>query len=665
MPAKVSKTSDDEPIRLDQATLSRLEQELVKEHGEASRERIRTGLKQVVARWRGKDGSAKELEAFVKRNFLSDEAKLRDTARHLEYALEMLDGHANEVARELARFQVLDEGPPRPVDALLAAFSPTAHIIEDLFQSRIAFVALLNFPLTTLEQRVGGKGWSRARWALARLTGRFEHRVPAEVIQENDRVNADVEHYIDNYNVLMDHIELEDGSRPFREGLKLISHWGLRDEIRGLYERKGGLASQRLIARVMERIILQQIPREIIDSGALRWDPVRNRVRAPDGKWREAEREPDTRYAKLLGVFRAKRRIDPFYPDAPTHISRVFNLDREVPEPRVRKLLEGVLTSDVARRTAAVIRERLGRPLEPFDLWYSGFRPRTSYNETELDQITRKRYPNPRAFEKDVPRILGKLGFSPATAQYLAARVVVDPARGAGHALGPRRREDKAHLRTRIDRAGMNYKGYNIAVHELGHNIEQVFSMTKIDHTLLEGVPNTGFTEAFAFLFQARDLELLGLKTADPRAEALRTLDRFWAAFEIAGVALLDMDIWHWMYEHPDATPAQLRAATVELARKLWNRFYAPVLGVKDQVLPAIYSHIIAYGLYTPDYPLGMLITFQVQQHMKGKSLGAEMERMCTLGRIAPDVWMEQAVGSPVSEKPLLEAAAQALSALK
>ena len=68
----------------------------------------------------------------------------------------------------------------------------------------------------------------------------------------------------------------------------------------------------------------------------------------------------------------------------------------------------------------------------------------------------------------------------------------------------------------------MDYKGFNIAIHELGHNVEQVFSMSRIDHTLLEGVPNTGFTEAFAFLFQARDLELLGQSKADPQAAALQ-----------------------------------------------------------------------------------------------------------------------------------------------
>ena len=41
-----------------------------------------------------------------------------------------------------------------------------------------------------------------------------------------------------------------------------------------------------------------------------------------------------------------------------------------------------------------------------------------------------------------------------------------------------------------------------------------------IDHTLLQGVPNNAFTEALAFVFQARDLELLGL--SKPTAERAR-----------------------------------------------------------------------------------------------------------------------------------------------
>ncbi len=181
------------------------------------------------------------------------------------------------------------------------------------------------------------------------------------------------------------------------------------------------------------------------------------------------------------------------------------------------------------------------------------------------------------------------------------------------------RRGDFPRLRTRVEKEGMNYKGYNIAVHELGHNVEQVFSLYDVDHTLLQGVPNNAFTEALAFVFQARDMELLGLGKPDAAAERERVLNDFWATWEIAGVALVDIAVWHWMYEHPDATPAQLREATVAIAKEHWDRYYAPVLGAQGTPLLGIYSHMISYPMYLPDYPLGHLIAFQIEEHLHKK----------------------------------------------
>lgn len=651
--------------------LARIEGALLEKHGQPQAERIRRGLAQVRERWRPSDGDASDLQAFSEEHFLTDENVLRDTARHLEYALEMIDGHMHEIDREVSRYQELEVGQMQPVDGLLAAYSPAAHSNEDLFKTRVAFVALLNFPVTTLEQRIGeGKTWSREQWALARLTNRFEFRLPAEINQEIARVSSNADRYIDGYNIHMGRLVTGDESVGFATDLKLISHWGLRDELRALYAKEDGLSKQRLIATIMERIVRQEIPASVIDSGELLWNPTTNRVRHPDSsEWREVEREEDERYQHLLNVFRAHRAADTFFPSLPSHIERSFSLEREIPEARMRELLESVLLSETSKRVGAAIRARLGRPLEPFDIWYDGFRPVGAVDEAELDRITRERYPTAEAFQQDIPRILEQLGFSTERARFLADHIVVEPARGAGHATGAQRRDDRAHLRTRVGPNGMDYKGFNIAVHELGHNVEQVFSMSMIDHTLLEGVPNTGFTEAFAFLFQTRDLELLGQTSPDgdarTRADSLRALDRLWTTFEIAGVAILDIEIWHWMYEHPEATPAELREAVVELSRVVWNRYYAPVFGVRDAVLPAIYSHIIAYGLYTPDYPVGFLITGQVESYVRERDLATEMERMCRLGQLAPDVWMEQAVGEPVSNAAVIEAAETALAALE
>jgi hypothetical protein len=373
--------------------------------------------------------------------------------------------------------------------------------------------------------------------------------------------------------------------------------------------------------------------------------------------------EPDVRYTRLLANFQAARRADPYVPVAPTAIARSFELQRELPEERVKAVLTQVLASPLVPRVAAVIEQRLGRKLEPQDLWYSGFKPGGKRPEAELDALTRKRYPTAQAFAKDIPRILQGLGFSKERAKYLSERILVDPSRGAGHAMQAMRRGDYPHLRTRVEKDGMNYKGYNIAVHELGHNVEQVFSLYDVDHTLLAGVPNSAFTEALAFVFQARDLELLGLGKPDAASERERVLNDFWQTWEIAGVALVDVAVWHWMYEHPDATPAQLRDATVAISQDVWKRYYAPVLGGEGTPLLGIYSHMISYPLYLTDYPLGHLIAFQIEEHLKKKGpLGAEFERMAREGAVTPDVWMVHATGAPVSAEPLLRATEAALA---
>ena len=163
----------------------------------------------------------------------------------------------------------------------------------------------------------------------------------------------------------------------------------------------------------------------------------------------------------------------------------------------------------------------------------------------------------------------------------------------------------------------MNYKGYNIAVHELGHNVEQVFSLNAIDYWWLAGVPNNAFTEALAFVFQNRDLELLGLAQGGAEARRAEALATLWNTYEIGGVALVDMRVWRWMYEHPEATPAELREATLAIAKDVWNRYYAPAFGVRDSDILAIYSHMIVYGLYLPDYPIGHVIAFQVAEKVR------------------------------------------------
>ncbi|MEO8432511.1 MAG: hypothetical protein ABI592_13445 [Acidobacteriota bacterium] len=655
------------------AAMEKIEAELAARWGEPEHVRITRGLRQISALWTDRDGTPADMAEFARAIVAGDAAARETLLSRMELVLESLDGHMNEIARDFRRQSDLDLGPILPFDEALAGYDPSAHVLEDFFGNRIAFTVLLNFPLTTLEERLaGGASWSRAQWAEARLAQRFGKRIPADVNLAIGKAAADAARYIAEYNVWMHHVVGAGGERLFPAGMRLLSHWNLRDEIKSDYDdAKNGLAKQRAIQKVMERIVTQTIPRAAVDNPGVDWNPFTNEVRPAAVKDSDrplpADRgtgpEPDTRYARLLGVFQASRLADPYSPAAPTLPARRFDEDREIPEPRFRKMLEDVLSSPLVPRVAKRIAQRLGRPLEPFDIWYAGFRAKREHSEAELDDIVRKRYPTADAYEKDIPNLLRHLGFSGEKADWLAEHIVVDPARGSGHALGAARRGDQAHLRTRVEKNGMNYKGFNIAVHEMGHNVEQTFSLNAIDHTLLQGVPNNAFTEALAFVFQAHDLELLGLAPPDAKSRALKTMNDFWGTYEIAGVALVDMDVWSWMYAHPSATPAELKAATLSIARGIWNRYYAPVFGQKDVPLLAIYSHMIDSFLYLPDYPLGHMIAFQIERKIESSgNLGAEFERMARAGRIAPDLWMQKATGSPVGPEALLKEAAAALA---
>ncbi len=657
---------------VDPATVAAAKAALLEKHGKPHRERIERGVDQVASLWQERDG---DLVAFCTEQFAAEPGDVDALFARLEGQFEQLDGHAVELGRSLRWDVEVETGPMLSVDALLAAFDPGAHVVEDLFASKVAFAALLNFPLTTLADRLRyGEGYSRRQWAEVRLTGRVDTRLPGEIALAISAAAAAADQYIAGYNLWMHHVLDENGERRFPPGKRLISHWNLRDELKANYAEEGGLAKQRTIVQVMERIVTQTIPQVVIDNPRLDWNPFTNQVTAAPADTieedapsdrpavPETEREADARFSYVLAHFAAARRADPYSPTAPTLLARAFD-GAEVPEERVRALMLAILESPLVADAAREAQARLGRELGPQDLWYEFGGGKVP--EAELDAETRKCYPTPEAFAADLPRILRDLGFTADQASVLAAHIDVDPSRGAGHALGAGRRGDKPHLRTRVESGGMDYKGYNIAIHELGHNVEQYFSLYEIDHTLLAGVPNTAFTEALAFLFQARDLELLGRPAPGGEAERARVLDHFWNTWEIAGSALVDIDVWHWLYDHPDATAAELREATGRIARETWDRYYAPVLGGEGKTsLLGIYSHAIAYPLYLFNYVLGHLIAFQVEEHLAGKdaaTFAAEFTRIAKYGAVLPDLWMEHATGAPVSAEPLLDATARAL----
>jgi hypothetical protein len=537
LPALAAEPSTPTPATSGQA--AKMEAVLVARYGESQRARARRGIAQVSSRWRTEDGDAAALEAVVLENFAGTPEALDGLFARFEHNWEMIQGHGQEVRRELNTPSDLASpdrpgGPITPWDERFAAWNPTAHLLDDLYANQLAFIALLNFPLASLEERArDGAGWSRRQWAETRLAENFRQRIPADVQLAFAKTDAEGDRYIAGYNLWMNHVLDARGRRLFPKDMRLLSHWNLRDEIKASYaDPKEGLAKQRTLARAMERIVAQEIPAVVIDNPHVDWNPFTNSLHAADDAAAapDAAREPDARYAMWLANFHAQRQIDRYSPEMDTAIARSFDGGRQISEARVQAMLEQLLGSPEFAATGHFIARRLGRPLEPFDIWYSGFRGNATLDESRLDAMVASRYPDAAAFQRDLPRLFRQLGFAPERADYLASHIVVDPARGSGHAMSAALRGANAHLRTRIEPGGMNYKGYNIATHEMCHNVEQTFSLNDVDYYSLAGVPNTAFTEALAFTCQHRDLELLGLAGPDSRQRAMQTLDTFWGA---------------------------------------------------------------------------------------------------------------------------------------
>ena len=612
------------------------------------------GIDQAAALWTEADGTKEDFQALVREHYCQTDSERVALFASLSRIMERCYESADLLTVELLKpTQLTNADEPATPDWIMSGYSPLAHFSDDMFANKLAFITIINFPHYSLEEKNRlGKKWTRQEWAMARMGDVFTTRVPAEVKARLAQAQANAENYIADYNIYMGNLRTEDGRQLWPMDKVLLSHWNLRDELKALYQGDNR-EKQEMIYQVMQRIVRQEIPQEAINNPDYVWKPSDVADQA----------EPYTRYERILETAHALMEEDKYCPSANTGILRNFEEGVEVPAKELDSLFRALVGSEQVRQVAKIIRERLGRDLRPYDIWYDGFKARASLNEDALSEMTRKLYPDANAFAADMSRLLEKMGFYSEDARTIARHIVVEPARGSGHAWPCLGRQEPARLRTRIAPTGMDYKGYNIAVHEFGHCVEQVLDMYMIDHYMLSGVPNTAYTEASAFLWQQRDLQLLPKATANSErltANGDEVLDQLWSMYEIMGVSLVDMQMWQWIYAHPEATPKELCEATVRIAQEVWNEYYEPVLGERDCVLLAVYSHMVNAPMYLPNYPLGHIVQYQLEEHLaqykEQKDFAQEYMRIYRLGRLTPQEWLIQAVGSEPSIEPILRA---------
>jgi hypothetical protein len=640
---------------------------LTEAYPQANMQLAERGVRQMAALWQETDGKDNDFVDLVTTHYIADAENKKQLFDRLSYILEQCGQSADLLNNTLQEPTVLcEKGDPTIVDWIIGGYSPMAHFTEDMFANKIAHICVLNFPAFTLEEKnTFGHKWTRQEWAYARMGEIFNTRIPGSVYAHSAQAMTQAENYIAGYNVMMHCILNEQGQALWTEPMALLSHWNLRDELKSNYANVPyAHEKQEMIYQVMLRIIRQEIPECVVNNEEFLWKPYSNEVTEVSGStMQEIQGSEDERYQKILDIFYAMQQIDAYRPDAPSHVLRTFNEDLEIPKEEIEALFLQLIQSDEIKAVAQIIRERLGRDLRPYDIWYDGFKSRSTLSEDKLTAQTQSHYPTALAFEKDMPRMLMDLGFGKEQAQTIASHIVVEAARGSGHARPCVGRNQPARLRTRINDKGMDYKGYNIAVHEFGHNVEEVISLYDIDYYTLAGIPNTGFTEASAFLFQQRDLQLLGHGKQIMNRDA--TLDIIWSMYEIMGVSLVDIAMWEWLYDNPKATAAQLREAVIAIAGDIWNKYYAPLLGEPNCPLLGIYSHMVGYALYLPGYPIGQLVQFQLEEYLaKCKTpteFAQEYTRIYQQGKLTPDAWMRGAVGESMSVEPILKAVRKAI----
>jgi len=624
----------------------------------SDRDTFEKGLRQAAFLWRETDGSEQDFTEFVNSHYASSPQARKLLFDKLSRSFELFSGSANQLTVDLQKPTVLSGDDPIDVDYIFGSYSATAHFSDDMFANGIAFITVLNFPSYTLsEKNELGTRWSRLEWAYARMGDMFTTRIPAAVLQRSAAQNSATENYIADYNIMMGHLLTDDGRRLFPEDMVLLSHWNLRDEIKSNYaDIPDANLKQEMIYKIMERIACQDIPAAVVNDPSYDWAPYSNKT-WKDGKEVYLESEGAERYAQILHTYQCCLELDPYSPQQPTGIIRNFEGSMEVTADEIEELFIHLISSEQVKKTARLIESRLGRPLRPYDIWYDGFKSRSAMPEDALTAQTRRLYPTPATFEADMPRMLRNLGFPSDYADYVSDKISVEAARGSGHAWPATGRGYKSFLRTRSGELGMDYKGYNIATHEFGHNVEETIDLYDMDYYTLTGVPNTAFTEALAFVFQKRDLRLLGYES---QFDDNSTLDIFWGMYEIMGVSLVDMYTWRWLYEHPEATAESLRDNCLRIAREVWNQYYEPVLGTHDSPILAIYSHMVNSPMYLPNYPFGHIIEYQLEDYFSKlpdpKCIGPEIIRIYRLGRLTPQIWMQQAVGSRVTTEPILNA---------
>ena len=640
---------------IDKTVLTKVQEELIGKFGDAIRDRMVRGTTLLAGNWRPEDGTADGFTKFCVENFLPDSLLVPNFVR-IQRNLTLQGGYLSKIAFGFNESEAFTDFTEYRADAFFRRSIPSV----DPWKEKLAQFVQLNFPQYSLdEKRQFGRDWSREKWAMVKLGDRFASRPDPEFKADMADEVKEFGKYINRYFFRMDHICSPDGTFPFTKPLTLHSHFGLRDNLKEDYTRPNGLARQEITGKLVEHITNGTVPAEFVADTSTRWNPWTNELfRIEKGKKVPVafNKEGLKRYAGLLAAFRNRSSSDRLYGPGSTVIQRTFE-NGNLTLDQVEGLIRTFLSDPVLVSVGKLVSKRLGRPLQPFDIWYSGFQSQSQYPANMLDSITRARYPVPKALQDDLPAILVRMGFARDEANYIGAHAMVRPITSGGYSEQPPLRGDTSLMTTVFNASGLDYKGYRISMHELGHVVCGIYSTRDIDHFLLADVPTGGITEGFAEMLAYKNMEGLGLaKGTFDEQKQLLSLASLWYMLDLGGQSLTDIETWKWMYAHPQATAEELKRAVLDISAGIWNKYYSPIFGgIRDQHILAIYNHFITGSLYLFNYFLGNVIMFQVYDAFMPDNLAGGLEKACLEGNTMPELWMKKAVGQGISIDPLLK----------
>ena len=226
-------SQDVEKTNISTTTIKQATDTLMLMYGDNKKEFIEKGVSQCAALWFEKDGTSDEFIKFCKENYIANDLLRKDVFEKIEHQLEVIYGNFNRITIGLMEPLHLDKGEVLPIDEMFGGYSVSSHLIDDFFTNKIAFVTILNFPSYSLkEKNEKGASWNRLQWAYARLGDVFSSRVPADLIQKISETLTAADTYISEYNIYMGNLVDNNNKTLFPTDLKLISHWGLRDELK-------------------------------------------------------------------------------------------------------------------------------------------------------------------------------------------------------------------------------------------------------------------------------------------------------------------------------------------------------------------------------------------------------------------------------------------------